>query len=85
LSPHAPQLLVVLSEVHVDPHSASWHVQAPFEQSGFGCEQGAQLAPPAPQEVPDCAEYGSHAPPLQQPFGQEVASQTHCPVALSHS
>jgi hypothetical protein len=23
--------------------------------------------------------------PLQQPFGQELASQTHCPVLLLHS
>jgi hypothetical protein len=85
LSPHALQLFVVLSEVHVEPHSVSAHVQAPFEQSGFGCAQGVQFAPPVPQDVADCPEYGSHTLPLQQPFGQEVASQTHCPVVLLHS
>jgi hypothetical protein len=35
--------------------------------------------------VEDCEANGMHVLPLQQPFGHELASQTHCPVALLHS
>jgi hypothetical protein len=85
-SPQALQLLVVFRVVHVvPPHRVSLQVHAPLVQSGCGCAHGAQFAPPVPQDVADCAEYASHTPPLQQPLGQEVASQTHCPVALLHS
>jgi len=85
VSPHALQLLVVFSEVHVEPHVVSWHEQTPLEQSGVGWAQGPQFAPFVPQDVPDCPAYGSHTLPLQQPLGHEVASQTHCPVILLHS
>jgi hypothetical protein len=45
-----------------------------------------QLAPAAPHELFDSDPYASHAPAaVQQPAGQEAASQTHCPVALLHS
>ena len=40
-SPHALQLLVVLSVVHVPPQVVSWQVHAPSEQSGVGCAQAA--------------------------------------------
>jgi hypothetical protein len=39
-------------------------------------------APPAPHDVPACAEYETHVLPSQQPFGHELALQTHCPLAL---
>jgi len=76
-SPHALQLLVVFSVVHVPPHRLSLHVHTPLLQSGLGCAHGEQFAPIVPQEVADWAEYASHTPPLQQPLGHEVASQTH--------
>jgi hypothetical protein len=53
LSPQAPQLLVVLSAVHVEPHMVSGHVQAPLVQSGVGWLHGAQAAPAFPHVVPD--------------------------------
>jgi hypothetical protein len=44
------------------------------------------VAPAAPHWVGDSDAYGTHAPLLvQQPAGHEVASQTHRPVAVSHS
>lgn len=85
LSPHALQLFVVFSVVHVPLHSVSRQVHEPLLQSGLGCEQGEQFAPPVPQDVADWPEYGTQTPPLQQPLGHEVASQTHCPVVLLHS
>lgn len=85
LSPHAPQLFVVSSAVQVPLHNVSLQVHAPLLQSGLGCEQGEQFAPPVPHDVLDCPEYGTHTSPLQHPLGQEVASQTHCPVAVLHS
>ena len=42
-------------------------------------------APPLPHWPNDSEAYGTHVLPLQQPAGHEVASQTHCPVTLSHS
>jgi hypothetical protein len=41
-SPHALQLLVVVSVVQVVPHVVAVHVHTPFEQVGVGC---AQLLP----------------------------------------
>jgi hypothetical protein len=38
-----------------------------------------QVAPPVPHDVFDSAAWASHVPPLQQPAGHEVTSQTHCP------
>jgi hypothetical protein len=59
------------------------HVPVVVSQAPFG--QEAQAAPAAPHSPADCAEYGTHVLPLQQPFGQDVASQTHCPVVVLHS
>ncbi len=43
-------------------------------------------APPAPQEPFDSEANGSHAPlAVQQPFGHDVASQTHWPLTLHSS
>jgi len=47
-----------------------------------------QLAPAVPHEALDSDAHASHVPvepPLQQPCGHEVASQTHWPVAMLHS
>ncbi len=45
----------------------------------------AHATPPVPHDVFVSDAYGSQVLPLQQPFGHEVASQTHCPVFLLHS
>lgn len=45
--------------------------------------QPVQAAPPVPQEVEFWDPYGSHVPfvpPLQHPFGHDVASQMHTPA-----
>jgi hypothetical protein len=45
------------------------------------------VAPPVPHDVFDSPAYASHvplAPPLQQPFGHDVASHTHVPFDLLH-
>jgi len=47
--------------------------------------QPEQVAPAVPQELSFSDAHGSHVPlgpPLQQPFGHDVASHTHWPVAL---
>jgi hypothetical protein len=85
VSPQALQLVVVLRVVHVPLQRVSLHEHTPLLQSGFGCAHGAQFAPAVPQDVGDWDPYASHTLPLQQPLGHEVASQTHCPVALLHS
>jgi hypothetical protein len=41
-------------------------------------------APAVPQALDDCDAYGTHALPLQQPLGHDVALQTHWPVLVSH-
>jgi hypothetical protein len=45
----------------------------------------AQAAPALPHTVVDCMPNGTQVSPLQQPVGQEVASQMQLPVVLSHS
>ncbi len=45
----------------------------------------AHAAPPVPHDALVSEAYGSHVEPLQQPFGHEVASHTHCPVFVLHS
>jgi hypothetical protein len=45
----------------------------------------AQLAPPVPHEPFDSDAYGTHVLPLQQPFGQDVASHTQRPALVLHS
>jgi hypothetical protein len=42
-------------------------------------------APPAPHDAFVSEAYGTQLLPLQQPFGHEVASQTHCPLVVLHS
>jgi hypothetical protein len=42
-------------------------------------EHMVHVPPPVPQVFTDCA---SHVFPLQQPFGQDVALQTHFPALL---
>ena len=49
---------------------------------------GAQVAPAVPHEGVDSPTHGSHVPvgpPLQHPWGHDVASQTQVPLVLSHS
>ncbi len=47
-----------------------------------------QLAPPVPHEALDCETNASHVPPvppLQQPFGQVLASHEQVPLAVSQT
>jgi hypothetical protein len=69
-------------------HVVASHVQVPLVVSHSPLEHDEHVAPAVPHELPDCDAQGSHVPvgpPLQQPFGQEVASQTHVPLAVLHS
>jgi hypothetical protein len=65
--------------------------QTPLAQLAVLFAIGAQVPhsePPAPQELADCVEYGTHVPPtvaVQHPLGHDVASHTHVPLLLSHS
>ncbi len=64
---------VLMSHSHVPKFGS----QRPFVQD-------AQTWPPVPHWVGDSEEYGTHVPPrvaVQQPFGHEVPSQTHCPAS----
>lgn len=64
------------------------HVQRPVVVSQRLLAHGAQVAPPAPHCEEDSDPYATHALPLQQPLGHEVASQTHWPAlapVLLHS
>jgi hypothetical protein len=45
----------------------------------------AHAAPPLPHCELDCEPVGTHTLPAQQPPEHDVASQTHCPVAMLHS
>jgi hypothetical protein len=47
--------------------------------------QPAQAAPPAPHAPSDWDANGRQVEPLQQPLGQELPLQAHCPLLLSHS
>jgi hypothetical protein len=58
------------------------HTQLPEPSQVWPEGQARHIAPPLPQELPDCEAKASHdpvGPPLQQPIAQDVASQTHCP------
>ncbi len=59
--------------------------QVPVVVSHTPLVQLPHAAPPAPHWAADSEAYGTHALPLQQPVGHEVASHTHCPVVLLHS
>ena len=67
------------------PFGQVWesHEQRPSVVSQRPFAQAAQAAPAAPHREADCAEASTHVVPLQQPKGQELASQTHCPTVLS--
>lgn len=55
------------------------HLQTPATQVLVLPEQGAHAAPPVPHAPLPCDAVVTHAPALQQPAGQLVASQTHAP------
>lgn len=79
--------LVSASQVELLQHPAHampLQVQTPLEQLS-PLPHPLQAAPFVPHSVCDWEVYGTHVVPLQQPFGHEVASQTHLPVVLSHS
>jgi hypothetical protein len=60
---------------------ADWLHSSPWPQA-------LHVAPPVPHDVLFCDVYGSHVPvgpPLQQPFGHEVASHTQPCDDLLHS
>lgn len=54
---------------------------APLTQALVAPEQTPQAAPPVPHLVGLWADWPTHAPALQQPLGQLVASHTHAPDA----
>lgn len=68
-------------------HDVPPHPQVPPEQASPALHE-LHAAPPVPHWLPDWEGNVTQvplAPPLQQPSGHEVASQTHCPVVLLHS
>jgi hypothetical protein len=72
----------VLPLQHPLGHEVASHTHAPVVLlHSCPSEHAAQLPPAVPHEVFDSDPYGSQAPlAVQQPFGQELALQTHCPV-----
>ncbi len=70
-------------------HELGSQTQTPVAASHSRPEaQGRQVAPALPQELLVCDPQSTQvpfAPPLQHPFGHELASHTHCPEVLSHS
>jgi hypothetical protein len=68
-------------------HDAALHPQMPVATlQSSPCAQAAHAAPPVPHDALDSAPYGSHVPVVvQQPFGHDVASQTHCPFVVLHA
>jgi hypothetical protein len=65
-------------------HDPPPHVQAPLAQES-PLPHALHATPAVPHWLDDCVAYSTQVLPLQQPVGHEVASQTHPPVALSHS
>ena len=65
-------------------HELPPQLHVPLEQA---CPDAHALhaAPAVPHCEVDCEPYGTQVVPLQQPLGQDVASQTHCPVVVLHS
>jgi len=91
-SPHAVQLLVVLSVVQVvPPQSVSLHVHAPLTQNGLGCAHGEPLTqePVGPhvcgvlplQLVSPGEQTPSHAPAAHVWLAQAVGGP-HVPFAV---
>jgi hypothetical protein len=82
--PHAPTIVpgwhMPLPSQQPLPHIVESQVQTP-DSHDCPVEHGAQLAPALPHEVGVCEANGTHTPLAQQPFGQEFASQAHCPDA----
>jgi hypothetical protein len=64
-------------------HDAASHSHTPEPLQVCPLGQRLHVAPPLPQEVPLCDEYGSHVPVLQQPMGQEVESHVQTPAEHS--
>jgi hypothetical protein len=65
-------------------HELPLHEHCPFEHTSPELH-APQAAPAKPHWAVDCEAYGTHVSPWQQPFGHEVASQTHFPVLTLHS
>jgi hypothetical protein len=68
-------------------HVFALHAHVPFVLSQRPLPHAAHVAPAAPHEAPDSEAYSWHVPPgppLQHPFGQEVALHTQLPVPASH-
>jgi hypothetical protein len=74
---------------HEVPSQMHWpEVASPEVSQRRFAAQPPQVAPAVPHEVLLSFAHASHVPvgpPLQQPFGHEVASHTHWPVAVLHS
>jgi hypothetical protein len=69
-------------------HEVALQMHSPLGEQACPVAHAAHVAAAAPQEVADSEAYGSQVPvgpPLQQPFGQVVASQVHCPRVVSQS
>jgi hypothetical protein len=76
----------VLPLQHPFGHELALHTHAP-ELHAWLAAQAAQVAPAVPHEDADSPEYASQvpvAPPLQQPFGQVLASHEQVPLVVSH-
>jgi hypothetical protein len=75
LHTHAPD-----TQVWPAAHAASVpHLHTPLVQVLVDPEHGPHARPPVPHEPAFCEAKGTHAPALQQPLGQLVASHTHAP------
>jgi hypothetical protein len=61
------------------------HEHVPVVVSQTLLAHAVQPAPPVPHWAADCEEYATHVLPLQQPFGHDWASQTHCPLVVLHA
>lgn len=73
-------LFVPQQPAHCEPP----HEHDPFEHRSPVLHM-PQAAPAFPHWVSDWEANGTHMLPLQQPIGQDVASQTHCPLVLHAS
>jgi hypothetical protein len=90
--PHAP---VVLPVWQAPPwqqpvgHEVASQTQVPLALLQSRPDPHAEHAAPAvPHEPLDSDAHSSHVPvgpPLQQPFGHDAASHTHCPLPVLHA
>jgi hypothetical protein len=70
-----------------EAHEVASQTQRPAVVS-HSCPKAHALhtAPAVPQEASDWDAYASQDPAVvQQPFGHEAASHTHCPLCVLHS